>query len=73
MEKKEVTTILDGLTKDNKEVKLHFTCHNNRFYNGVLIEINKKMNFVSITDLVYGYTIIPFSFIIMISLYREKP
>jgi len=72
MNREEITTILKGLIGKNKSTKLHFTCTNGRFYNGVFLNVDKDEDFISITDMKYGYTIIPFSLIVMINLYREK-
>ena len=70
MNKEEVKTILKGLKKEGKE--LHITLSTKRFYNGTVLSIDEEDNCLRFNDMRFGYSIIPFSLINGIELYREK-
>ena len=70
MLRKEVVLIIKSLLKEDKKRRLHISCSNRRFYNGVVSEFDSES--LSFIDDVIGEYPILYSLIINIEPMRER-
>ena len=66
----EAALIIDGILKENKKRKLHFSLTNRRFYNGVYIDLEEESIYIKEDKL--GYLSIPLFQILNIEPMRKR-
>jgi len=70
MLRKEIILIIEKLQEGDKKKRLHISCSNHRFYNGIVLSIDEDS--LSFMDDVIGWYPILYSLIINIELMRER-